>query len=392
MVWHMEHGESGSSWQQERNAVLRAARSIVIKVGSAVLTSSSGLDLRVVNRLADQIASLHDQEREIILVSSGAVSAGRSFLRSASREISLPEKQAAAAIGQSRLMHSYDEAFERYNKITAQILLTRDDLRSRHRFLNARNTFATLLHNGIIPIVNENDTVVVQELKFGDNDFLATLILNLVQADLFINLTTAEGVYSANPETDSRACKYDCIQQIKDLDLEAMCQGKSQHGSGGMYSKLLAARRAAQIGVPTLIVSGRIPFVLEKVFAGENLGSWVLPDKKTVSQRKFWLAYNLDPVGSVVLDAGARDALLFKGKSLLPAGITSVHGHFEAGALIRILGPDERQIGVGLSNFSHVDVQRIAGQRTKDLPSILGAGSCTEEVVHRDNLLLDAVH
>ena len=384
--------EQSSQWRQERNEVLRTARSIVIKVGSAVLTSPSGLDLRVVNRLADQIAALHDQDREIILVSSGAVAAGRKYLSTHSRDISLPEKQAAAAIGQSRLMHSYDEAFERYSKITAQILLTRDDLRSRHRFLNARNTFATLLHNGVIPIVNENDTVVVQELKFGDNDFLATLILNLVQADLFINLTTAEGVYDANPETDRRACKYDCICNIKDLNLEAMCQGKSQHGAGGMYSKLLAARRAAQIGVPTLIVSGKIHFVLEKIFAGENLGSWILPEAKTVSQRKFWMAYNLDPVGSVVLDSGARDALVFKGKSLLPAGIQSVHGEFEAGALIRILGPDERQIGVGLSNFSHFDLQRIAGRKTKDLPSILGSETCSEEVVHRDNLLLDAVH
>jgi glutamate 5-kinase len=382
---------NSESWTRVRDDILESAGTIVVKVGSAVLTTPEGLDLRVVNRLADQIASLHDHGRSVILVSSGAVAAGRKYLGALHRDISLPEKQAAAATGQSRLMHSYEEAFERYGKVAAQVLLTRDDLRSRHRFLNARNTFATLLAHRIIPIVNENDTVVVQELKFGDNDFLATLMLNLVQADLFINLTTADGVYEENPESSAEARKFDYIPNIRSFDLEAMCRGKTRQGTGGMYSKLLAARRAAQLGVPTLIVSGKVSFVLERVFARQSCGTWIFPEPKTVSQRKFWLAYNLDPVGSIVVDQGARDALLMRGKSLLPAGIAEVRGTFAQGDLVRVLGPDERQIGVGLSNFSSRELASIAGRKSAEISEILGRSDFLDEAVHRDNLLLDAI-
>jgi glutamate 5-kinase len=379
-------------WRTWRNQVLDSARLVVIKVGSAVLTSEQGLDLRVVNRLVDQLAALHDQGREVILVSSGAVAAGRSFLFTDREQLSLPEKQAAAAVGQSRLMHSYDEAFERYNKVTAQILLTRDDLRSRHRFLNARNTFATLLENGVIPVVNENDTVVVRELKFGDNDLLASLLLNVVKADLFISLTTAEGVYSGNPELSSQATRYECIEDIKEIDIHTTCQGTSRSGSGGMHSKLLSARRASQLGVPTLIVSGKVPFVLEKVFAGQDLGTWIIPEGRAIPRRKYWLAYNLDPLGELVVDAGARDALILRGKSLLPIGVRAVRGCFEPGDLVRILGPNGEELGVGLSNFSSEDLSKICGCKTSDIEDILQAPAVHSEAVHRDNLLLDAAH
>ncbi|MFP4035256.1 MAG: glutamate 5-kinase [Desulfovermiculus sp.] len=379
-------------WRTWRNQVLDSARLVVIKVGSAVLTSEQGLDLRVVNRLADQIAALHDQGREVILVSSGAVAAGRGFLFTAREQLSLPEKQAAAAVGQSRLMHSYDEAFERYNKVTAQILLTRDDLRSRHRFLNARNTFATLLENGVIPVVNENDTVVVRELKFGDNDLLASLLLNVVKADLFISLTTAEGVYSDNPELSSQATRYECIEDIKEIDIHTTCKGTSRSGSGGMHSKLLSARRASQLGVPTLIVSGKVPFVLEKIFAGQDLGTWIIPEGRAIPRRKFWLAYNLDPLGELVIDAGARDALILRGKSLLPIGVRAVHGCFEPGDLVRILGPSGNELGVGLCNFSSEDLSKICGCKSSDIEEILQAPAVHREAVHRDNLLLDAAH
>ncbi|MFW6216919.1 MAG: glutamate 5-kinase, partial [Desulfohalobiaceae bacterium] len=386
------------SWQEKSNIqeyrhkrwkILSSSRLIVLKVGSAVLTSGQGLDLRVLNRLADEIAALHDQGKEFIVVSSGAVAAGKRFLGLQHQELSLPEKQAAAAIGQSRLMHSYDEAFERYNKTTAQILLTRDDLRSRHRFLNARNTFSTLLQSNIIPIVNENDTVVVQELKFGDNDFLATLILNLVQAELFINLTSAEGVFSANPELNNSAKKMDYLPNIRELDLESTCEGKTSSGSGGMYSKLLAASRASQLGVPTLIVSGRTPHVLERIFDSEELGTWIMPARKTIPQKKFWLAYNLDPVGSLYLDQGAADALLMRGKSLLPAGIRGVCGEFSSGDLVRLMGPDHKQLGVGLTNFDSLELHKIAGMKTSELEATLGHTVYSQAVVHRDNLLLD---
>ena len=384
--------ESSRDWRPWRDQVLRSAGLVIIKVGSAVLTTDQGLDLRVVNRLVDQIASLHDQGREVILVSSGAVAAGRSFLFTAGGQLSLPEKQAAAAVGQSRLMHSYDEAFERYNKVTAQILLTRDDLRSRHRFLNARNTFATLLENKVIPVVNENDTVVVRELKFGDNDLLASLLLNVVQADLFISLTTADGVYSGNPELAPDAVKFECISDMKEMDIQAACKGTTVSGSGGMHSKLLSARRASQLGVPTLIVSGKVPFVLEKIFAGQDLGTWVMPEERAIPRRKFWLAYNLDPLGEVTVDAGARDALIIRGKSLLPIGIRSVQGCFEPGDLIRILDPNGQELGVGLSNFSSQDLQCICGCKSSDLEKVLKSPVGHREAVHRDNLLLDAAH
>ncbi len=233
---------------------------------------------------------------------------------------------------------------------------------------------------------------MVQELQFGDNDFLATLILNIVQSELFINLTSADGVYDSNPDLDSEAKKFDFITDMKDLDLEHMCQGMSNQGSGGMYSKLLAARRAAQIGVPTLVVSGKIPFVLERVFGKQFLGTWVLPEEKSIPQRKFWLAYNLDPVGTVEIDKGAQDALVLYGKSLLSAGVKKIYGKFLAGDLIRIKGEDNTDIGVGLVNFESNELEKIAGKKSKEIESILGREVINKEAIHRDNLLLETVY
>lgn len=372
----------------ERDQILKRARCVVVKVGSAVLTADDGLDLRVINRLADQLATLHDQGRQIVLVSSGAVAGGRRDIQPRG-DLSLPLKQAASAVGQGRLMRAYEDAFERYGKTCAQILLTRSDLKSRQRYLNARNTFATLLDKRIIPIVNENDTVAVDELQFGDNDSLATLLLNIVEGELLVNLTSAQGVCSGNPAEDSRAALMPEIPDIHELDLEQLCRGKTSSGSGGMYSKLLAARRAAQLGVPTLVVSGRERFVLERVFGGEALGTWVQAEKRAVSRRKFWMAYNLDPAGSLVVDDGAARALRDKGKSLLPAGVVQVQGGFEEGALVRILDASGAPIGVGLSNYSAAALRKIQGRSSHCIQDALG--ECPyEEVVHRDNLLLDA--
>lgn len=375
-------------WQAHRRQILVKAKRVVIKVGSAVLTSEQGLDLRMISRLADQMSALHDRGLDLVVVSSGAVAAGRGVLARLHLNAHLPEKQAAAAIGQSRLMHAYDEAFERFGKITAQILLTKDDLRSRSRFLNARHTFQTLLSWRAIPIVNENDSVAVQELKFGDNDSLASLLLNLVEADLFINLTSAQGVYDDNPDVNPEASCLECIPDIQALDPGKLCRGKTGAGSGGMYSKLLAARRAAQLGVPTLIVSGREKFSLERVFDGQMLGTWIVPQAKSISRRKFWLAYNQEADGEIRVDAGAARALEKGGKSLLPAGIVKVGGNFGVGALVRILDQDGRALGVGLSNYKASEVKRIMGRKTSDIADILG--QCLyPEVVHRDNLLLD---
>jgi glutamate 5-kinase len=379
-----------NDWKTQRRQVLVKAKRVLIKVGSAVLTSDQGLDLRAITRLVDQMSSLHDRGLELILVSSGAVAAGRRVISKLHLDAHLPEKQAAAAIGQSRLMHAYDEAFERFGKVTAQILLTKDDLRSRTRFLNARHTFQTLLSWRAIPIVNENDSVAVQELKFGDNDSLASLLLNMVEADLFINLTSASGVFEDNPDENPDAACLECITDIQSLDTAKLCRGKTGHGTGGMYSKLLAARRAAQLGVPTLIVSGKEKFSLEKVFDGEMLGTWVVPQEKSISRRKFWIAYNQEVDGEIWVDSGAAQALQQGGKSLLPAGIRNVVGSFGVGALVRIMGPEGQSLGVGLSNYKAAELKRIMSLKSSEIASVLG--QCLyPEAVHRDNMFLDGI-
>ena len=378
-----------------RREILGRTKSVVVKVGSAVLTSDMGLDPGIVGRLVDQIAALHDQGLEVVLVSSGAVAAGRTRIRQSLSDASkidfaeLPSRQAASAIGQSRLMHAYDEAFSRYGKTVAQILLTREDLRSRARFRNASNTMRRLLDWGVIPIVNENDTVAVAELKFGDNDTLASLMVDLVGADLFVNLTSADGVFDKNPDRHPDAACVPMIDDIESLDIEAMCDGKTSVGSGGMYSKLRAARRAAQLGVPTLIVSGKGSLALTRIFAGEVLGTLVLPCGRLVSHRKFWLAYHDDPAGTVRVDAGAARALRENGKSLLPAGIRAVEGSFGRGALVRIVDLEGRHVGVGQANYSSEELTRIKGRKSAELAAVLGSAPYPE-AVHRDNLLLDA--
>ncbi len=392
-------------WREERALCLGSARRIVVKVGSAVLADASGLKEAAVSGLAEGLAVLRGcapaiaasgPKRGVVLVSSGAVAAGRAALRAVghkpapSGSASLPERQAAAAIGQGRLMHLYDQAFARHNIITAQVLLTREDLRSRQRFLNARNTFAELLDMGALPIVNENDTVAVQELKFGDNDSLASLLLNVVEADLFINLTSAPGVFASRPEGDAKPDVLPCIEDIFSLNLAALCGAKTSVGTGGMYSKLQAAQRAAQLGVPTLIIPGNAPGALGRALAGEDLGTWVRPAAKSVSRRKFWLAYQRDPSGSVTLDDGAVAAVLEDGKSLLPGGIRGVSGNFGPGSLVRIDAADGRPLGVGISNYAATDLLRIMGKKRHEVAAVLGEAHYPE-VIHRDNLLLQAV-
>ena len=424
-------GERAESWQQERARVLSQARVVVVKVGSAVLTDASGLNSQVLEGLAAQLAFLRDLPltgedaasagqpeptppatdasapaqgaRRIVLVSSGAVAAGRAALASRARAVEptgLSARQAAAAVGQGQLMQTWDKVFLAHGMPTAQVLLTRDDLRARQRFLNARNTFAELLQWGVLPIVNENDTVSISELKFGDNDCLASLLVNLVEADLFINLTSSSGVLAADPQKHPDAPVMDHIDDVAALDLGQLCGGKTSVGTGGMYSKLLAARRAAQLGVPTLILPGREPAVIGRAFAAAGAcsapaghepfdrGTWVRPAHHAIARRKFWLAYQSDPAGSVHVDDGAARALLHKGGSLLPGGVRAVEGGFQCGGLVRVLHNGE-SIGVGLSNYSAPDLKKIMGLKRHEVAAILGDAHYPE-VIHRDNLLLDA--
>ena len=377
-----------------RDTLLVDVRRVVVKVGSAVLTTGNGLNSTAINRLADQLSTLGDQGLDVILVSSGAVSAGRQriaerTLKKGHNQQDMASRQAASAIGQVRLMHDYDEAFARRGKTPALVLLTRSGLKLRERFLNARNTMERLLEWGVIPIVNENDTVSTRELEFGDNDTLGAMCLGLTGADLFINLTSADGVYDQNPDSHPEASPIPLIDNIGGLDLEAMCDGKTTVGTGGMYSKLRAARRAAQLGVPTLIVSGKGEFDILKVLEGGQGGTLVLPEDRVVSSKKYWLAYHDNPSGAILVDHGAAKALLNRGKSLLPIGIADVDGCFERGALVFIKSLEGEELGVGLSNYSSEELVRIKGKRTDELADIFGQVP-SDEAVHRDNMLLDA--
>jgi len=378
----------------DRSELLKNIRRLVVKVGSAVLTTGEGLNPDAITRLSDQLSALMDQGIDVVLVSSGAVAAGRQRICERTSQCGkdygdMASRQAASAVGQGRLMHDYDEAFARHGKVTAQVLLTRSGLKLRERFLNARNTLERLLEWKVIPIINENDTVSTKELEFGDNDTLGAMCLGLIGADLFINLTSADGVYDRNPDSHPGAKPIPVIDNIGCIDIEAMCDGKTNVGTGGMYSKLRAARRAAQLGVPTLIVSGKGQFDILSVLNGEERGTLVLPEDRTVSSKKFWLAYHDNPSGTIVVDKGAANALLTKGKSLLPIGISKIEGCFDRGALVFIKTLENDELGVGLTNFSSNELERIKGKRTDELAGILGPVSF-DEAVHRDNMLLDA--
>ncbi|KUG27533.1 glutamate 5-kinase [hydrocarbon metagenome] len=378
-----------TDWREQRRRVTAEARRVVVKVGSAVLAGPGGVDQDVVADLARQVAMLAAEGRDVLMVSSGAVAAGRGVISSHYNPALVPHRQAASAIGQSRLIHAYDQEFARHGRTAAQVLLTRDDLESRERYLNLRNTLRTLFDFGVIPILNENDSVAVQELVYGDNDCLAGLLVGVIGADLFVNLTSARGVFAHNPEEVPDAPPMACIPDIAALDVAGMCGHKTLLGTGGMHSKLLSARRVAQLGTPTLILCGREPGAMVRAFAGEELGTFVAPEKKAISRRKYWLAYNLDPKGDIVIDAGAARALREGGKSLLPAGIVDVAGEFGVGAPVRIVLADGEAVGVGLSNYGAADLLKIMGLRSSRIAQVLGQASYPE-AVHRDNMVLGA--
>ncbi len=376
--------------KEQKQEILKTAKRIIIKVGSAVLTDDNGLSFSVLENLVKQIAVLHKQGKKVCLVSSGAVAAGKKVLGKEFKIEGLAGKQGAAAIGQGRLMRDYEELFQQHGILCAQILLTRDDLRSRERFLNAKNTFQQLLQWNVVPIVNENDSVVIHELKFGDNDALASLLCNIVEADISINLTSTQGVLAKNPliYSNEQIPIMEFIEDIQNLNLDELCGGKTSVGTGGMYSKLLSARRTAQLGVPTLIIPGKEKDIILRVIKGETIGTWICPTKEPVSRRKYWLAYRSEVQGSINIDEGAFIALNEKGKSLLPGGIMQVEGNFGVGALVAITYQNKK-IAVGLSNYNSVELKKIKGLSRLEVAAILG-NAHYPEVIHRDNLLLHA--
>jgi len=387
------------SWQIKKSDVLANARCIVVKVGSAVLTTEQGLNLDILQNIVKQLAILRNTPipahkstlRKILLVSSGAVATGRAALGNLYTSSNLPSQQGAASVGQSRLMHAYDSAFAAHNIISSQVLLTRDDLKERQRFLNIRNTLAKLLQWNIIPVINENDTVSTNEIKFGDNDCLASLLVNVVEADLFINLTSAEGVFTSSPLTDPNATLIPYIDDVCTINLDEICGEKTAVGTGGMHSKLLAAQRIAQLGVPTLILSGKISDIVTKAFSPNSdiSGTWITCGKQVISRRKFWLAYQSKPQGCIQIDKGAALALTKNGSSLLPVGIIDFEGKFNSGDLISIEYNSEK-LGVGISNYSAEQLKPLIGLKRHEISAILGYAHYPE-VVHRDNLLLEAL-
>ncbi|HAF43417.1 MAG TPA: glutamate 5-kinase [Gallionellaceae bacterium] len=361
---------------------------IVVKIGTGLLTNAGRqLDLARVSALADQLAALRRNSIEVAVVSSGAIGAGMGELGMTARPTSLPELQACAAIGQSKLMSLYAEAFRRHGLHVAQILLTHADLSDRVRHLNARNTIDTLLARGVVPIINENDTVVTDEIKFGDNDTLGALVANLIEADAFVILTDQDGLYTADPRKDASASLIS-EAQAGDEKLELMAGGAGSHiGRGGMITKVLAAKRAARSGAHTVIASGHERDVLPRLLQGESIGTLLTASALSLDARKQWLADHLQVSGKVSLDAGAVRVLRNEGKSLLSIGVTQVSGEFQRGAVVAVLDTEGRDIARGLVNYNADEARRIAGKASGEIENILGYVD-EPELIHRDNLVL----
>ncbi len=370
-----------------RKALLAHVKRVVVKVGSSVISNAEGLEYDRVAELSTDICRLLDRGLEVILVSSGAVSAGKGQLGISGRPQTIPQKQAAAAIGQTRIIHEYKETFQRLNYNVAQVLLTRDDLSNRRRYLNARNTVMTLLEYGVTPIVNENDTVVVDEIRFGDNDNLSALVTNLVEADLLIILSDVDGLYDRNPIEDPDAELIPIIERVTP-EIESM-GGKSSSdlGTGGMRTKLKAAKRAALSGVGTLVVNGRISNILERIFDGEEVGTYFLPAQSKMTAKKHWIAFSKKPKGKLLIDEGGLRAVIRHGKSLLPSGICGVEGGFERGDAVRLCNRDGVEFARGVVSYSLAETLRIMGKQTAEIEEALGY-KYRDEVVYRDNLVL----
>jgi len=372
---------------EERKEVLDRAQRVVIKIGSSVLTSSRGLDLGIINRLCDEFSMLREQGRQVVIVSSGAIASGVRKVGLSKLPKTIPQKQAAAAVGQGSLIQAYEDAFSHYNLKVAQVLLTSDDLTNRRRYLNARHTLQTLLEWGIIPIVNENDTVVVDEIKFGDNDNLSALIAQLTEADLLVALTDMDGLYDSDPREHQNARVIPLIHRI-DKEVENFAGDRpSRFGTGGMLSKLLAAKKVTAAGVPMIIGNGRTRYILKHIFDGEEVGTLFMPAERRLSSKKQWIAHTLKPHGELTLDAGAAEALRWRGKSLLPTGIIEVRGQFEVGAPVRCLSNTKEVLGIGLVNYSADELVKIKGMRSHKIEEILGYKH-SDEVIHRDNFVL----
>ncbi|NLY34461.1 MAG: glutamate 5-kinase [Alcaligenaceae bacterium] len=369
-------------------SAVHSAQRIVIKVGSSLVTNNGkGLDNTAIRQWAAQIAALRKQNKQVVLVSSGSVAEGMARLNWHTRPKAMNELQAAAAIGQMGLIQAYETAFHEHNICAAQILLTHEDLADRERYLNARSTLFTLLDLGVIPIVNENDTVVTDEIRLGDNDTLGALVTNLIEADVLIILTDQSGLYDSDPRKNPQA-KLISVATAGDPALEEMAGGAGSNiGTGGMATKVLAAKRAANSGAHTVIASGREINVLERLSQGESIGSELRASVAVRSARKQWLADHLRLRGQITLDEGALKALTLQGKSLLPVGVIHVNGEFERGDVVACMDENNVEYARGLINYSSSDTRRIMRQPTHKIETILGSMTASE-LMHRNNMVV----
>ena len=373
---------------EHKKLILKRIRRVVVKVGSQILSSSEGIEENRLRGLVRELAELHTRNKEVVVVSSGAVAAGMSRLGRKNRPKSIPEKQALAAVGQIKLMALYERAFAKFEKSVAQVLLTADDLASRQRYINAKHTFQMLLASSIIPIVNENDTVAVDEMKFGDNDHLSALVATLLDADLLVILSDVEGVYDRDPRVHRDAELIPLIEQARGIRQAIGGDSMSPVGTGGIVTKLGAAEEAAAAGIPTVITSGLKGGALEKVFdPAEQIGSLILAEQDRLPSRKHWIAYNLKPNGELIVDQGAHDAVVQKGKSLLPSGLKEVRGVFGVGECVRCLDLTGKEFARGLVNYSAQELNRIRGLHTSRIEKVLGY-KAYEEIIHRDDLVV----
>ncbi len=367
-----------------RRETLASARRVVVKVGSSLLSESpAGRPAAI----ADEIATLRaERDLEIVVVSSGAIALGARVLGLTSRPTELPQLQAAAAVGQNHLMQNWEHAFGTHRIATGQVLLTHDDLGSRRRFLNARHALRALLDAGVIPVINENDTVGVEEIKYGDNDLLAALICNLTSADALVVLTDVAGLFDRDPRAGGVR-----LPLVRDVDREAVAAASGADprgvGSGGMASKVQAAKAAARHGVATAVVPGRHPHVLAETLRGDDIGTLFVPSSERISSRKHWIAYSRRPWGKVVVDDGARRAVVAEGRSLLPAGILEVIGEFDLGDIISLVDREKHEFARGLAGYSHQDVRRIRGLHSAEIEPRLGY-KYLDAVIHRDDLVV----
>jgi len=366
---------------------LRKARRVVVKVGSNVLTQKRGLNHQAVQSISRQICQLIDNKREIILVSSGAMASGLGKVGFDQRPEEIPKRQAIAAIGQAGLIMEYENAFAEYEKKVAQILLTSEDLSSRKRYLNARNTLYTLLSWQVVPIINENDTIMVEEIKVGDNDNLAAMITLLMDADLLISLTDIDGLFNKDPRTQPDAELITTVETIT-KHIQNIAGGiPGPLGTGGMLSKIKAARKVTAVGIPMIIANGGQPDVLVRLFEGHLHGTYFVPKTGRLASRKRWIGFTLKPQGAIAIDKGAANAVLKKGKSLLPSGIIAVEGDFGIGAPVEVRTADNEVLATGLVNYGAVEIRQIKGLKSGQIKGCLGHKPY-DEVIHRNNLVV----